>query len=440
LPSDHDSSEIDVDSACSTTLTLSCDRDLFFRFAPVAASTFDISFVPSDGQLKPHEPLTVALTLTPRCTTVIDAHVALHTSPRAFDLLSGKKPAGVNVKHALLSIRTRSKLSIKLDFDLLGELKPAAASLTAPVPPGEDDGRLMVGKWNGHAVLVKLLRIQQFDDAKVEEAFSKEVALLSKLRHRNIVAVVAATMQPNKLAVVTEFVEGTVMSPVLVSGGSALSRATRLKVMLDVAEALGFLHRCDVLHRNVKPSNVLLLTRDPRAPLHAKVTGFGACRSLADRVAMAHRVGIGRPVYTAPEILCLQPYSTSSDVYSLAMFLVFLFLGVEPFEAIVSHWEVVEAIVSGKRPEIDEVQIGDPALVALIKACWNADVNERPDMRVVVATVKDVVGVSTKVDSHSMLQEEAGDFIRSSSKRPPKKKKKKNQSGNDASTSSATGF
>jgi serine/threonine protein kinase len=436
IPADGDG-ELDVDSAYATSLTLSCDREISYRFAPVAAATFDVAFSPSSGQLKPHEPLAVSVTLTPRCTTVIDARVALHVSQRDLDASGKKQSAGV--KHALLSLRARSKQSIKLDYDLLGDLKPAAASLTAAAAQGDDDGRLLAGKWNGHAVLVKLLRIQQFDDRKVEEAFDKEVALLSKLRHRNIVAVIAATMQPSKLSVVTEFVEGSVLSVASVSGGSALPRAIRLKATLDVAEALGFLHRCDVLHRNLKPSNILLVSRDPRASVHAKVTGFGACRSLADRVAMAHRVGIGRPVYTAPEILCLQPYSVSSDVYSLAMCLVFLFSAAEPFERIVSHWEVVEAIVSGKRPDLDEQQIGDPTLVALIKACWNADVNERPDMRVVVATVKDVVGVATKVDSHSLLQQQETDSFLA--KRPPKKTKKlKKGSAADASTSSTTGF
>ncbi len=422
--------ELDVDSAGVGKVTLSCDRAMAFQFAPVASATFLLEFAPHSGMLKPHEPLDVVVRLTPRCTTVIDIKVALHVSTNAAlaqENESAKKQLVAGVRHALLQIAARSAQSVKLDFDLLGHLRPLAASASA-VNDGSsresDGGRLLLGTWNGLVVAVKMLRIQRFDDGKVKEAFEKEVVLLSKLRHRNIVSVYGSTTQPGKLSVVTEHVDGlSVAAHVDGSAGEPLSRAVRLKVMLDVAEALGFLHRCDILHRNVKPSNVLLVSRDPHAAVHAKVTDFGACRSLADRVAMAHRVGIGRPIYTAPEILCLQPYSTSSDVYSFAMFLVFLLLGAEPFASTVSHWEVVEAIVSGKRPELDELAIGDPTLVALIKACWNADVNERPDMRVVVATCKDVLGVATKVDGDSLLQEQATDFAPKRSHKSSKKTK-----------------
>jgi serine/threonine protein kinase len=51
---------------------------------------------------------------------------------------------------------------------------------------------------------------------------------------------------------------------------------------------------------------VLLVSRDLNAPTHAKVTDFGTSRTMTERVAMAHRIGVGRPAYMAPEILSLQ--------------------------------------------------------------------------------------------------------------------------------------
>jgi serine/threonine protein kinase len=391
-----ESSEIAVDVPVTTQLTLSADKALSFRFAPVVSNKFELALEPAVGALKPNVPLTVTARLKPLCTTAIDVSVALYASSNntlenqqlaSANALSSKKTQIAGLKHVMVPIEATSALSTKLDYDQLGLLR------AAPVRGGggggggasPTDNHLLMGTWNGQIVAVKLLRIQRFDDPKIEQAFFTEIALLSKLKHRTVVPVFGASAQPGKLAVVTEYVEGGCVTAYIGEGAATtLSRKVKLKVMLDAAEALGFLHRCDILHRNVKPNNVLVVSTDVFASVNAKVTDFGSCRSLTDRVAMAHRVGIGRPVYTAPEILCLQPYSTSSDVYSFGMLATFLLSEEEPFADISSHWEVVEAIVAGTRPRLDGSAIGDPALVALIRDCWKATPADRPDMRTVV--------------------------------------------------------
>jgi serine/threonine protein kinase len=386
-----ESSEIAVDVPVTTQITLSADKALSFRFAPVVSSKFELVLEPSVGALKPNVPQVVTARLTPLCTTVIDVSVALYaTSNNALEnqqlasanAISSKKTQIAGLKHVMVPIEATSALSTKLDYDQLGLLRvaPSRGSVSSA-----NDNHLLMGTWNGQVVAVKLLRIQRFDDVKIEQAFFTEIALLSKLKHRTVVPVFGASAQPGKLAVVTEYIEGGCVTSYIGEGAaSSLTRKVKLKVMLDTAEAIGFLHRCDILHRNVKPNNVLVVSTDVFAAVNAKVTDFGSCRSLTDRVAMAHRVGIGRPVYTAPEILCLQPYSTSSDVYSFGGLVMFLLTEVEPFSEIASHWEVVEAIVAGTRPRIDGGAIGDPALVALIRDCWKPTPAERPDMRTVV--------------------------------------------------------
>lgn len=159
-----------------------------------------------------------------------------------------------------------------------------------------------------------------------------------------------------------------------------LPAALKLKIASDAAEGVGFLHRCAILHRNLKPSNVLLVSRDLSASVNAKITDFGSrfanstycycyffsflfcvcgngvycSRTMTERVALAHRIGVGRPAYMAPEILSLQPHSVQSDIYSFGMTLYVLVAHEEPYANLSSHWDIVQAITSNVRPPIAE--------------------------------------------------------------------------------------
>lgn len=77
-------------------------------------------------------------------------------------------------------------------------------------------------------------------------------------------------------------------------------------------------------------------------------------RTMTERVALAHRIGVGRPAYMAPEILSLQPHSVQSDIYAFAMTLYVLVAHEEPYANLSSHWDIVQAITSNVRPPIVE--------------------------------------------------------------------------------------
>jgi len=442
--------EPDVDSTIEDRLGLSSDRTVAFWFAPVSSPKFTVQFEPQSGVVHVGELAEVRVTLTPLCTTTIDVAIALHAivgdsfedvlqthasrqkdarrdtdgdmeagridnnnnnnSNNSNNNSSGsgsssnkRKKRNVNVaKHTFVFCRLRSALSTKLDYDELHSLEPVGVEGSY--------GSVSYGVWRTMPVAVKLLRVQTLSDPRIVAAFEKEMMLMSKLKHKNVVQVHGVSMQPGKLAVVTEWVKFGGVDNFLgpdVRVNDRLPMTLKLKVAWDAAEALGFLHRCSILHRNLKPSNVLLLTKDPEAAIVAKITDFGSSRTMTERVALAHRIGVGRPAYMAPEILSLQPYSVNSDVYSFAMVLYVLIAEQEPFAELSSHWDVVQAITAGQRPPVQDAAADAKApleLAPLIDACWASTPQSRPDVRHVVDVLKMLAKPHSKGASRSSLK------------------------------------
>ena len=120
------------------------------------------------------------------------------SQPVALDeSLSGKrgnkrnKASSNRPKHTLLPCSLRTALSTKLDFDEFTDLESVGREGSY--------GSVSVGTWRGQDVAIKMLRVQRIDDAKVALAFEKEIVLMSKLKHKNVVQVHGVVLQPGKL-------------------------------------------------------------------------------------------------------------------------------------------------------------------------------------------------------------------------------------------------
>jgi proprotein convertase subtilisin/kexin type 5 len=92
----------------------------------------------------------------------------------------------------------------------------------------------------------------------------------------------------------------------------------KVKVALDAARAIRFLHQNNILHRDIKPDNLLIMSLDLNAPVAAKLTDFGTSRAVS-KLTNQYTTGIGTPSYMAPEILSKKPYDTKADVYRYDM-------------------------------------------------------------------------------------------------------------------------
>lgn len=173
----------------------------------------------------------------------------------------------------------------------------------------------------GRTVAIKLLR--QSDETPISlERVRTEVALLANLKHPSLVTLYDARLdpgQPHYLAM--EYVEGPTLASRLVSG--PLSGAEAASVAHDLAAGLDAVHRAGIIHRDVKPSNVLMpeATR-PADHASAKLTDFGIAFDVDDPRRTSPGIAIGTAAYMAPEQVRAADLTTAVDVYSLGLVLI----------------------------------------------------------------------------------------------------------------------
>ncbi len=174
-------------------------------------------------------------------------------------------------------------------------------------------------------VALKILHDQYSTDDEFVERFKREARSVAQLSHPNIVTVIDRGEDAGHQYIVFEYVDGENLKELLVRSGRLSVRDT-LELGLQIARALAFAHGQGLVHRDVKPQNVLL-NGDGRA----KVTDFGIARSLdVDGVTQVGTV-LGTSDYIAPEQASGEPVDSQTDVYSLGVVLYELLAGEVPF-------------------------------------------------------------------------------------------------------------
>ena len=173
------------------------------------------------------------------------------------------------------------------------------------------------------------------------------------------------------------------------ASSSPLTAEAQHSIALDVARGLTYLHSLGWMHRDVKPSNVLL---DSATPPRAKVGDFG----LSTRIGFeAHVATVGTHCYMAPEVY-FQAYSTRADVYAFGILLWELIYAERPFQSYREQGKValvVAITMHDRRPELRSGAVAVPCGYARVaSACWATDVGKRPGMAQVVVWLQCLEG------------------------------------------------
>ena len=175
-------------------------------------------------------------------------------------------------------------------------------------------------------VALKVLHQQYNEDEDFVERFKREARSVAQLQHPNIVTVIDRGEEAGRQYIVFEFIDGENLKELVVRKGR-LDLRDALEIAHEIARGLAFAHDHGLVHRDVKPQNVLL-NGDGRA----KVTDFGIARSLdVDHGVTQTGTILGTSNYIAPEQASGQPVDAHTDVYSLGIVLYEMLTGELPF-------------------------------------------------------------------------------------------------------------
>ena len=177
----------------------------------------------------------------------------------------------------------------------------------------------------GRPVAVKLLKDHLADDATFIERFRREARAAAALTHPNIAHVFDFGIDGESHYLVMELVEGRDLARVLREDGP-FEPARAADIAAKIAAALAHAHEGGVIHRDVKPANVILGPND-----RVKVTDFGIARAAGESTLTAAGSVMGTAQYISPEQASGQPVGPTSDIYSLGIVTFEMLTGSVPF-------------------------------------------------------------------------------------------------------------
>ncbi|MFF4753026.1 serine/threonine-protein kinase [Streptomyces sp. NPDC002514] len=194
-------------------------------------------------------------------------------------------------------------------------------------------GTVWLGEGPDGPVAVKLLREDLASDQELVGRFVQERTALLGLDHPNVVSVRDLVVDGTDLALVMDLVRGTDLRTRL-ERERRLAPEAAVAIVADVAEGLAAAHAAGVVHRDVKPENVLLDMQGPLGPggsHRALLTDFGVAKLIDSPKRTRATKIIGTPDYLAPEIVEGLPPRAAVDIYALATVLYELLAGFTPF-------------------------------------------------------------------------------------------------------------
>jgi len=181
-------------------------------------------------------------------------------------------------------------------------------------------------------VAIKTILTRQLDAKEQKEVamrFEREVTAVARLNHRNIVQVYDFGSENDLAYIVMEFIQGRELESYF-KKGERFDLKTLFKLQIELLDALDFAHEAGIIHRDVKPANVMV-----DAAGHAKLTDFGVARLTDGPQGEATRMGkqIGTPSYMSPEQIQGVPLDRRSDVFSAGIIFYQFLTGKKPFES-----------------------------------------------------------------------------------------------------------
>ncbi|KAL7104012.1 hypothetical protein ACP275_08G217400 [Erythranthe tilingii] len=239
-------------------------------------------------------------------------------------------------------------------------------------------GEVFRGLWNGTEVAIKVFLEQDLTAENMED-FCNEIAILSRLRHPNVILFLGACTKPPRLSMITEYMEmGSLYYLIHLSGQKKkLSWRRKIKMIRDICRGLMCIHRMKIIHRDLKSANCLV-----NKHWTVKICDFGLSRIMTHS-PMKDSFSAGTPEWMAPELIRNEPFTEKCDIFSLGVIMWELCTLNRPWDRIPPERVVYAVANEGSRLEIPEGPLG-----RLITECW-AEPHERPSCEEILTRLLD---------------------------------------------------
>jgi serine/threonine-protein kinase len=225
------------------------------------------------------------------------------------------------------------------------------------------------------------------------ERFRREIQVAAQLQHPHVVPLLAAGEQGELIWYTMPFIQGESLKEVLARGKPFSVRET-VRTLHDVADALSYAHGLGVIHRDIKPGNVLLLGQ------HALVTDFGVAKAISASMPASGfttaGMAIGTPAYMAPEQIAADPSADHRvDLYALGLLAYEMLAGHQPFQED-SPQKTMAAQLTRDAPSVDTLRADvPPELSALVRRLLAKHAEDRPQLASEVVAALDDISVHT---------------------------------------------
>lgn len=241
--------------------------------------------------------------------------------------------------------------------------------------------RLYHGRYKNQPVAVKIIRTPDEEEdggmaARLEKQFARETTFLSYLSHRNVIKLAGACEKSPIFFIITEYLHGGSLRAFLRKlNHSPLPLDMLISIALDVARGMEYIHSQGVIHRDMKPENILFDHN-----FCVKIADFGVACEEAYCDELEDDAGTYR--WMAPEMIKHRPYGRKVDVYSFGLLMWEMITGAIPYEDMSPVQAAFAVVNKNIRPVIPSDC--SAALRILIEQCWSTFPEKRPEFREIV--------------------------------------------------------
>jgi len=224
-------------------------------------------------------------------------------------------------------------------------------------------------------VAIKALLPQFLKNQEIRTRFKNEASMMAPLKHPNIVSMLDYHEDESGMYLIMELVEGKGLDDYISQETGPMPEDKAIPIIRQILEAFSYAHSQKVVHRDIKPGNILITSTG-----NVKILDFGIARIIGDGVQNLTKTGtqMGTVFYMSPEQVQGKRVDHLSDIYSLGVTFYQMFTGLNPYRSLTTEFEVYSKIVNEPLPNPQEIYPGVPDyMVGILDKALKKDTAER---------------------------------------------------------------